>query len=627
MKSRETLFLLILLIAVASFYQKTRNYPLLWDDRLQLEQNPILTAQAPLSKALFMGYWEPLGMVKPGEDYYRPLLTLSWMGEARLWGLHPARLREVNILLFCGILPLLYLFFRREGMGQSLAGALTALFAFFPLQGDNIVWIVGRADLLLLLFGFLALTTLQRSLKGNRPLWAALSSLAFLGGIFSKEAFLFWLPLLFLYDLFKRDRHPLWPLHWANLFWTALFFLFRKGMTGGVGPSLFFPAHPLEGALKALGYYSGWLLFPYGRGMFEPLDRLSLPLTLLFALLLLSLSLLWLLKTLGPGRLSWEKVREALPLLFLLLPLGGYLLLSFTPIYPFGLSTRYLALPFFGCLWMGGTVLKEFKPLPMRVLTVLLLLSYLPVLFLRILDYRSDVSFWMVHYGKAPGNSFLAYQAGRAHYEAGRYREADSLLDKALRGNFQRETATAIGLLKGEIRFKKADYSGVQEWIGALGGLSLTPRARESRNLLLLRLLLAQGQGERAEECWRSLKGGVEGWKRVARFWSHRGEWERAKRAASAGGFSGPWEEERRRLEALDPWRLSQEAFGLGDFCGAADLLGKTSTPLQEALRGESLIRCGRRQEGIVLLESLAKREGGRYKPLVEGVLKEKLLL
>ena len=480
MKKRESLFLLILLIAVAAFYYTTRSYPLLWDDRIQLEQNPILTPQAPLSKALFMGYWEPLGLVKPGEDYYRPLLTLTWMGEARLWGLRPERLREVNILLFCGILPLLYLFFRREGMGQSLAGALTALFAFFPLNGDNIVWIVGRADLLLLLFGFLALTTLQRSLGGrNRSLWAALSSLSFLGGIFSKEAFLFWLPLLFLYDLFKRERCPLWPLHGANLFWTALFFLFRKGMTGGGGPSLLLPPHPLEGALKALGYYSGWLLFPYGRGMFEPLDRLSLPLALLFAFLLLSLSLLWLLKTLGRGRFSWEKARETLPLLFLLLPLGGYLLLSFTPIYPFGLSTRYLALPFFGCLWMGGTVLKGLKPLPIRVSTTLLLLSYLPVLFLRVLDYRSDVSFWTVHYGKAPGNSFLAYQVGRAHYEAGRYRAAESLLDKALRGRFQRETATAIGLLKGEVLFKKADYSRVEEWIGVLGGLPLTPRARE----------------------------------------------------------------------------------------------------------------------------------------------------
>ena len=62
-------------------------------------------------------------------------------------------------------------------------------------------------------------------------------------------------------------------------------------------------------------------------------------------------------------------------------------------------------------------------------------------------------------------------------------------------------------------------------------------------------------------------------------------EWERAKRAASAEG-SPALGKRRETAETLDPWRLSQEAFGLGDFCGAADLLGKTSTPLQEALRG-----------------------------------------
>ena len=116
------------------------------------------------------------------------------MIENRLWGLEPSTLRLTNLLIYFFGLAFLFLFLKRQKAYPYFPEIVTLLFALYPLNMDNIVWIVGRGDLLMLLWAALCFLFLDLSLKRRRTLYLVLSSASFLLGIFSKETFVVLFP-------------------------------------------------------------------------------------------------------------------------------------------------------------------------------------------------------------------------------------------------------------------------------------------------------------------------------------------------------------------------------------------------------------------------------------------------
>lgn len=494
MGKKDALFILLIVLAVWGLYFHTLPYELIWDSVPLVRHNQLLQGSYPVTAAFTHGYWEMTGEKISNQDYYRPLVTLSLMVENKIWGLDKARLKAANLAIFSLALLGLFVFFRRQDEPAGFAAIATAIFALYPLHLDNIVWVVGRGDLLLLLWSMISLLLLDLAIEKNRRyLWLG-SSLAVLAGLFSKEAFLFLLPFLLIYEAIKRKKISL-PYHLLNGFMAVVFWLSKTAVTGQTSsPFHLLPTVGLNaGAMMGvLGYYSRSLLFPFRYDMFLPVDSV-VTLPYIFggiAATLMVLFLLWRFR---------KKNRLLLPLLLLLVFLSGHLLLVLTTIYPFSISTRYLMMPAVGLAWMLADVLSRMNKRPARLLCGLILLSFAFSIVPSGRKYQSEARFWREIYRAAPANSFLAYKYGQTFFLGGDYARAEILLTRALRYPMKKETAVSISLLQAQIDWKRGDCAAALRWLERIADFPLYPTQALAVLDLKSSILIALGQADPAE--------------------------------------------------------------------------------------------------------------------------------
>ncbi len=182
----------------------------------------------------------------PGTMFYRPLVSLNYYIDYRLWGLNPTLSHIVSLgwhLVCVGLVGLLCLKaftlfpIANEVDEKGLVrGALLSMlvFALMPAHTEAVAWIASRADLIAAAFGLMSLFFLGCALQSPRSWgWQGLAWLAFAAGLFTKESVAL-LPLMVLVWLliFHRER---W--RWALPFFGVLgiYLLLRTATVGGVG--------------------------------------------------------------------------------------------------------------------------------------------------------------------------------------------------------------------------------------------------------------------------------------------------------------------------------------------------------------------------------------------------------
>ena len=172
-----------------------------FDDHGYVYENPVV--QAGLTKVglrwAFTAVWQ---------QWWLPLLWISYMADSELLGVAPWGYHLTNLLLHAANAGLLgWFLFRLTGFRwRSLAVA--ALFAVHPLRVESVVWITERKDVLSGLFFFLALLAYLRHVE--RP-GAGRMGLVFAGlllGLMSKATVIVLPVLLLLLDF--------WPLRRAE---------------------------------------------------------------------------------------------------------------------------------------------------------------------------------------------------------------------------------------------------------------------------------------------------------------------------------------------------------------------------------------------------------------------------
>ncbi|MBI1953526.1 MAG: tetratricopeptide repeat protein [Candidatus Omnitrophica bacterium] len=169
--------LLLLGAAVLFLYGPSLRFGFLWDDYLLIVDNPALN-QNPIA---FFG--QPLYPMEAGEQpYYRPLQMVSHFVDFRLFGLNPWGSHAVNLLLFgFNLFLTAWIFKRLTGLGWLGAAGTAILFGAHPMHTPAVVYISGRADLLV----YAGLTgMLAAFLKG----WRVLSWFSFALALGSKES-------------------------------------------------------------------------------------------------------------------------------------------------------------------------------------------------------------------------------------------------------------------------------------------------------------------------------------------------------------------------------------------------------------------------------------------------------
>ncbi|HUG35679.1 MAG TPA: hypothetical protein VML54_01945, partial [Candidatus Limnocylindrales bacterium] len=188
-----------LVVAAAALlaYAGTLAYDFVWDDTLLIQRGYHLHPWRDLWPALTSHFWAE---VQESSHYYRPLITLSFFLDVRLWGVNPFGFHLTNVLAHLGVSLAVLALARKLVGGGIAAGAAALLFALHPLHSESVAFVSGRTDIFATLFFLLALLGYGRWRETGRLLpWAA-SLAAFFLALTAKEVAVVLPAVLVLWD-------------------------------------------------------------------------------------------------------------------------------------------------------------------------------------------------------------------------------------------------------------------------------------------------------------------------------------------------------------------------------------------------------------------------------------------
>jgi hypothetical protein len=128
------------------------------DSNLFAYRQQWLQSWTSIPEAFHTGYWHNSG-VFPDEDYYRPLVTLTFIADAIIGRGSLVVPHVTNVLIHCAVAFMLFVFLQQLGTPKRTALILALLFAAHPLASNAVSWIPGRNDSLCALFLLLSFIT------------------------------------------------------------------------------------------------------------------------------------------------------------------------------------------------------------------------------------------------------------------------------------------------------------------------------------------------------------------------------------------------------------------------------------------------------------------------------------
>ncbi|MBI3090229.1 MAG: tetratricopeptide repeat protein [Candidatus Tectomicrobia bacterium] len=152
----------LLLLALA--YAGSLANDFTYDDGLVIAGNPFILSWANLSDFLSARY-----LARSGELSYRPIVTLSYMVDAAIWGVRPFGFHLTNLLLHALNVTLWWLLVR-TWLSPVPAFGVALLAAVHPAPSEAVLAIAYREELLFTLFGLAMLLLLATRLRQGRAL-------------------------------------------------------------------------------------------------------------------------------------------------------------------------------------------------------------------------------------------------------------------------------------------------------------------------------------------------------------------------------------------------------------------------------------------------------------------------
>ena len=377
------------------------------------------------------------------EQWWLPLLWISYMGDVEAFGAGPQGHHLVNILLHASNAALLFwALFRMTGSRWRSAFA-AALFAWHPLRVEAVAWIAARKDVMSGFFFMLCLLAYVRQAErpsGRRMAWVVALMLA---GLMSKAILIVVPFLLLLLDF--------WPLRRAQALWGAAAWAeWRPRLREKI---------PLFGLAAAFAAVNLWThVSGRGAGDVSWWDRLGLMAPNVFAYLgkiavpaRLTIfypendRVSWLPSLAAAGTLLLAtaglfREREKRPYL-----LVGWLwfLLGLAPIVRgvrLGFAQyadRFTYLPLIGLgialAWLGGEWARGRARRWVPAAGALILAACLARTHAQLPWWRNNLALFQRAAYLAPGHPLVHSHYGQALYETGRVAEAEEQLREALR--------------------------------------------------------------------------------------------------------------------------------------------------------------------------------------------------
>jgi hypothetical protein len=202
----------ILVIIILSFilYGKALKFGFNYlDDSILVIDNYKLNADyRNIPKAFSQHIFKVDGQPDRAHDYYRPLMTLSFMLDAHIAGSPaPYFYHLTNLLLHILTGVLLLVFFKKFGIAPMPSFILCLFFLVHPALAQAVAWIPGRNDSLLAIFVLAAFIFLLRYIEEKKTYLLALHIFMFVLALFSKENGIMSVPIVYFYLKFiAKDK-------------------------------------------------------------------------------------------------------------------------------------------------------------------------------------------------------------------------------------------------------------------------------------------------------------------------------------------------------------------------------------------------------------------------------------
>jgi tetratricopeptide (TPR) repeat protein len=251
-------------------YANTLGNDFVWDDRELIVENPaVRVLDGATVRSIFTeDFWRSSQL---GGGYYRPLVTLSYHLQYRMFDGKPIGFHLVNIIwnaVTCAlVVAFVYLLF-----GNIVFAWVTALlYAVHPIHTENVAWVAGRTDVLSTMWAMASLVLYVLARKRRRWLWFVAALAAFAMSLLAKESAVF-VPLViallefgpFTGLLARSKRSFVRPLLYFAV--LLLYLLERRHVIGMVGSTYDAYAPGALGVvalpLSILAGYAAKLVFP-----------------------------------------------------------------------------------------------------------------------------------------------------------------------------------------------------------------------------------------------------------------------------------------------------------------------------------------------------------------------------
>lgn len=439
------------------------------DDEFVFSDNHFVRHLSNLSHLFDRSYFQ-----YSNEASYRPVCTLTYFLDAALWHDWTMGPHLTNLVMYVGVVWLLFGCFRSITQNQLAAFCGAALFAVHPVHTEVVNNISFREDLLITLLLPASWLLYERAQRGHAWLWIPLAWLCYFLATLAKEMAVMFPLLALLLELKEADANVKSLLDIRRLIFlagliacTVLFVEIRFHWMQFSGE-----AHqpPLGGSIintllsttKIQAYYLLLFFFPYQLHALYPSWMYSpeWDTTFFFAVAGLAILLAFVVyfrraRFFVFGVLWW----------FLSLAPVSNLYPLFNP-----MAERYLLLPSVGfCLWIGWLIARglETKGRAFVIGAASLAgIALAAMTFLRNPLWKDNLTLWRSTAAVDPGNPRVLANLATAYYQVGDYRQAIDYARLALRlrdAQHERLDPGPIYLCLGSAYFRLRDFDLAME--------------------------------------------------------------------------------------------------------------------------------------------------------------------
>ena len=232
----------LLLLATLVCYADILGNSFVYDDSQQILQNPYVKSWHFVPQIFDSTVWSFVGQAGT-TNYYRPLMTFSFLVLWQIFGLMPFGFHLFSLLMQFGVVVMMFYAGRRVFGDARIAWLAALLFAVHPIHTEAVAWIAALPDLEAAFLLLLALWLFAAN--GQRRWKLELGTVLCFGlALLCKEPALMFAPLAMVFEhgvAKDRERTSLWQkiLRYAPLCVLGIAYLFlRIELFGKLAPVL-----------------------------------------------------------------------------------------------------------------------------------------------------------------------------------------------------------------------------------------------------------------------------------------------------------------------------------------------------------------------------------------------------